>query len=143
MLPFLIIYAFQATFTVIWPAEETEMAPPHKQVSMQVLLSAGILPIVTVVEPGIQGATVFGIHGAGENTPALAAVAAITAGLVGAEHMPKGIMLFIGVKSIMVAAGMLPPLTRLVGRTIMVDGATPKVHINTAPLVTNCGIFSP
>lgn len=36
------------------------------------------------------------MHGAGVNTPEAADVAEITAGLVGAEHMPNGAMLTVG-----------------------------------------------
>ena len=55
-----------------------------------VLLSAGMPRSGTVGEPGTQGAGVAGMQGAGVNTPALAAVAAITAGLGRRTTHPKG-----------------------------------------------------
>ena len=53
-------------------------------------------PIVTIGEPGAQGAGVTGTHGIGVNTPKAAAVADATAGLAMDMHMPKGGMLVIG-----------------------------------------------
>ena len=55
----------------------------------QPLCNAGCPEIRTVAEPGVQGVLVAGMQGAGVNTPDAAEVAAITAGLVGALHMPK------------------------------------------------------
>jgi hypothetical protein len=62
------------------------------------------------------------------NTPDAAAVAAITAGLVGALHMPNIMTFVIGIWSIMVAAGTLPVLTLPVGKTVIVLGVAPKEH---------------
>lgn len=62
------------------------------------LLSEGILSIeMTGFVGGVQGEGIDGIHGIGVNTPAAAAVAAETAGLVGDRHIPNGGILVIGV----------------------------------------------
>jgi hypothetical protein len=71
----------------------------------------------------------------GVNTPMAAAVAAMTVGLDGLEHMPNGGTFNIGAKSMMVAAG-VPVRVWLVGRTANVAGAAPKLHCITAPAQT-------
>jgi hypothetical protein len=111
------------------------ITPAQVHIQVLVLFRAGFLPAITVGEPGTQGAGITGTQGTGEPC------AAITAGFVGAEHIPNGGMLTIGFLSMMVAAGILDPLTMAVGSTIMVDGATPKLHLNIAPLTTNCATF--
>ena len=63
---------------------------------LQELDKAGWLPIKTVGEPGVQGATVIGIQGIGVSVPIAAAVAAITVGFAVDLHMPKGMMFVIG-----------------------------------------------
>jgi hypothetical protein len=50
--------------------------------------------------------------------------------------MPKGITFSIGLFSIIVAAGILLALTRLLGKTVNCPGATPKLHMVIALLVT-------
>ena len=55
-------------------------------------------------------------------------------------HIPKGIILTIGLLSIMVAAGLLVALTLFAGRTWKFEGATPKEHTNVAPATTSGGI---
>ena len=102
---------------------------------LEVLLSAGIPPIMTVAEPGAQGATVTGTQGMGVKTPQAAAVADATAGLAMDVHMPKGGMFVMGTKSMMLAAGVVA-LVLLVGKTDRTDGASPNEHIITAPAVT-------
>jgi len=82
-----------------------------------VLLSAGILPIKTVGEPGTQGAGSTGTQGIGVNTPSAAAVAAATVGLAKDEHMPNGKTFNIGLLSMMFASGG-PVIVRFWGRTI-------------------------
>jgi hypothetical protein len=108
------------------------ITPAHIQFNVQVLLSAGIEPIVTVAEPGAHGATVTGIHGCGVKTPIAAEVAAMTCGLLGDIHMPKGATFFMGAKSMMVAAGMPFVATRFSGVMVKVLGAAPKLHIIVA-----------
>lgn len=91
--------------TVIPPGLVTEMTPAQAQKQVLTSFSAGMLPMGTVGEPGIQGAGMTGMQGAGVKTPAAAVVAAMTAGLVGALHMPNGRMLVIGMWSRIFAAG--------------------------------------
>jgi hypothetical protein len=69
------------------------------------LFSEGLFPIITVGEPGAQGAGVTGIQGIGVSTPKAAAVAAATVGLAMDWHMAKGMIFNIGMLSMMVAAG--------------------------------------
>ena len=65
-----------------------------------------------------------------------AAVAEATAGLARLVHMPKGMMLTMGLLSMMLAAGWLLVMTRLTGITISALGVEPKLHINCAELHT-------
>jgi hypothetical protein len=89
----------------------------------------------TVGAPGAHGAAVAGTQGMGVRTPSAAAVAVITTGFVGAEHMPKGGMFTIGLLSMMVAAG-VPVSVLFSGSTTRVEGAAPKLHIMLAPMHT-------
>ena len=82
------------------------------QLSVQVLLTAGILAIMTVGLPGAQGVTVFGIQGMGVKTPSAAVVAEATVGLASEVHMPKGKILTMGLLSMILAAGILEVITR-------------------------------
>lgn len=129
-----------ATLTVAWPAKLMVITPPHMQLHMQVLFSAGMLAIVTVGEPGDQGAAVFGMHGIGVSTPRAAAVAAATVGLAMDMHIPKGGMFTIGLLSMMFAAGGPAPMTLFAGSTFNVLGATPNEHIIIAPEQTSWAI---
>jgi hypothetical protein len=106
---------------------------------VHVLFSAGMLPIMVVAAPGVQGAVVTGMHGIGVKTPRAAAVAEATVGLAIDMHIPKGGMFVMGMWSIMFAAGAVA-LTLFTGKTLRADGATPKVHIMTAPEVTWLGM---
>src|ERR1044072_4326512 len=103
-------------------------------VHLDVLVNAGIFPIVTVGDPGVQGAGVFGMHGIGVKTPIAADVAEATAGLARDMHIPKGGMFIIGLLSMMVAAG-APAIVLLVGRIVRLPGAMPNEHIIMAPEV--------
>ena len=96
-------------------------------------------PIMQPVEPGVHGEVVTGMQGIGVKTPSAAAVADATVGLAIDMHMPKGGMLVIGIKSMMLAAGAVA-LTRFTGKTLSAEGAIPKVHIMTAPEVTWVGM---
>ena len=51
---------------------------------------------MTLVAPGVHGAVVTGMHGAGVNAPNFAAVAAATVGFDIVPHIPKVGMLTIG-----------------------------------------------
>ena len=109
---------------------------------LQVLFTAGFPPISTVGEPGAHGAAITGMHGMGVNTPAAAAVAAVTWGFAIDVHIPKGIMFVMGTLSIIHAAGILLHITLAFGRTLNTDGAIPKLHINCAPEVTILATFN-
>ncbi len=85
--------------------------------------------------PGIHGAAVIGMQGTGIIPPSVA-------GFAGDLQMPNGSILTIGMISIMFAAGKVV-MTLDFGSTIMGDGATPKLHINWAPVQTNNPIRFP
>jgi len=72
------------------------ITPSHVHRQVEVLFSAGIPPMSVVGDPTIQGAVVSGMQGIGVSTPAAAAVAVITVGLVGAIHIPNDMMLAMG-----------------------------------------------
>lgn len=112
------------------------MIPPQLHISLQALLTAGIGPISTVGDPGIQGAVVIGTQGIGVSTPIAADVAADTVGLVIEVHIPNGMILTNGLLSIMFATGIADKV-RFTGGTIIILGAVPKLHCNIAPPVTN------
>jgi S-adenosylmethionine synthetase len=118
------------------------MTPPQVHINLLVLFRAGLYLIVTVAEPGIQGAVVTGTHGAGVGTPSAAAVAAATAGLDWVVHIPKGIIFFIGMLSMIVADGMFAEFVIFSGVIIRLLGAAPKLHCNIAPIHTNCPIHN-
>src|SRR5262245_5560897 len=102
------------------------MTPPQLHIKVEVFVSAGLLPIITVGEPGAQGAVVTGIQGMSVNTPNAAEVADATIGLASEVHIPNGGMFAIGKLSMIVAAGRLLAVTMLDGRTIRLAGATPN-----------------
>jgi hypothetical protein len=133
----------QGTFTVICPAILIEITPPHIHMSTELLLRAGAPPTITVGEPGDQGAVVTGTQGMGVRTPKAADVAAATAGFVGVVHIPKGMTFTMGILSMILAPGIPPAVTRFLGNTTRLLGATPKLHIIIAPLQTSCAILSP
>jgi hypothetical protein len=66
------------TLTVICPGLVIVITPPHVHINVEGAFSAGLLPIMTVGEPGAHGAVVTGIQGCGVNTPIAADVAAAT-----------------------------------------------------------------
>jgi len=100
------------------------------------LFNAGKLAIITVEDPGAQGAGITGIQGIGVSTPNAAAVAAAMVGFAGDLHTPKGGIFTIGLLSIIVAAGFFSAMTLFAGSTINVLGAAPIVHIKLAPMFT-------
>ena len=126
-----------------WPGTMIEIDPPKAQIAFDELFNAGLLPIITVGDPGTHGPGTFGIHGIGVNTPIAAAVADATDGLDIDIHIPNGAMLTIGLLSIIVAAGGPPALTMPTGRTFNADGAAPNVHIICAPDDTRMPIRTP
>src|SRR5664279_3208202 len=112
------------------------MTPPHMHIKVEESSSAGMLASITVGAPGAQGAVVAGMQGIGVSTPSAAAVAAATTGFDGLWHMPNGMMLTIGLLSMMLAAGTYEVITLLTGSTTSELGATPKVHCSAAPMHT-------
>ena len=72
----------QATLVLTVPGIVIVITPNQVHRHLDVLLSAGILPIITVGEPGAHGAGMTGMQGAGVSTPAAAAVFLITSGFV-------------------------------------------------------------
>jgi hypothetical protein len=82
--------------TVLCPGIATDTTPPQVHTHVELLFKAGLCFIMTVGDPGVQGADVTGMQGAGVCTHIAAEVAAATAGLDGVVHMPKGIMFFMG-----------------------------------------------
>src|ERR1700734_2265104 len=112
-------------------------------ISCEVLSSVGISASITVGAPGTHGATVAGMHGIGVSTPRAAAVAGATLGFAGDMHLPNGMMLTIGMLSIMLASGISLVNTLLVGSTTSELGAMPKLHIIVAPIQTCIGIAAP
>jgi hypothetical protein len=108
--------------------------------SLDVSSSAGMLPRSTVGVPGAQGAGVMGTQGMGVSTPIAAAVAEATVGLARLVHIPNGMMLTMGTLSMMFAAGMLPVIILLTGKTTRVLGARPKEHCSVAPAQTCMGM---
>src|SRR5262245_17171695 len=112
------------------------MTPAHMHISLEVLLSAGMPSRRTVGAPTIHGAVVAGMQGMGVSTPIAAAVAAATCGLAGLLQAPNGMMFFMGMWSMMFAAGWLLVITLCSGVTTKVLGAKPMEHFNIAPLQT-------
>ena len=122
-----------ATFVVVCPGCVIEITPPQLHMHFEVEFNAGLPPMLTVGEPGVQGLAITGTHAWG--TPRAAA----TSGLLADVHIPNGGMLLIGAKSIMVAAGVVHVV---VGAEVAIneDGAAPNVHCNIAPVTTSCAI---
>lgn len=90
-----------------------------------------MLPVSTVGAPGIHGAVVAGIQAEGVGTPSAAAVAAITSGLAGAEHIPKEGTHAMGVLLVILPNGIVA-ITPVVGNTVSGTGDTPKEQVNRA-----------
>jgi len=124
---------------VAWPGKPMVITPPQVHIQVHVLFRAGMLPILQVAAPGVQGEVVTGMQGMGVKTPRAAAVAEATVGLAIDMHIPKGGMFVMGTWSIMFAAGEVA-LTLFTGKTLRAEGAIPKEHISTAPEVTCVGI---
>ena len=75
------------------------------QVSFEMLSRDGMFARRTVGAPATQGAGITGRHGMGVSTPRAAAVADATVGLAIELHIANGMMLTIGIWSLMLAAG--------------------------------------
>jgi hypothetical protein len=128
-------------FTFICPGLVIWITPPQLHISVFPAINAGLLAIITLLEPGAHGAVVNGTHGIGVNTPAAAVVADATVGLARDWHMPNGKMLVMGILSMIVAAGMLLIMTLLAGNTIKLEGAKPKLQVIIAPITIIGGII--
>ena len=94
-----------------------EMLPPHIQIHLQFSSKAGIL-VMSCCPPGAHGAVMTGTQGIGVSAPIAAAVADATVGFASDLHIPKGIMLAIGIISIMVALGLFCIIGRIGFNTI-------------------------
>jgi len=109
---------------------------------MEVSLSAGLLLIITLGDPGAQGATVAGMQGMGVSTPRAAAVADAVAGNAREEQTPNGKILTMGLWAMMLAAkGTLAIISDPWGITTNELGAAPKVHFSIAPITTCVAII--
>ncbi len=98
--------------------------------------------ISTIGFPGDQGAAVAGTQACGLSTPeGGVAVAAATAGFAGLLQTPNGIILTIGLLSIIFANGRVWT-TLFCGVTINVEGAAPIVHNIDAPPQTETPIIT-
>ena len=86
----------QGIVVCIWPGNTILITPVQLHMHLQASCSAGKLPILCVIDPGVHGAAVAGMHGIGVSTPSAAAVAAATVGLAGELHTPNGMMLTSG-----------------------------------------------
>ena len=89
---------------------------------LQLSRSAGKLATISL-PPGTHGATITGTHGIGVSVPIAAAVADATVGLDMDWHIPKGIMLTMGLMSEMLAIGLFCTMGRVGSGTMKVDGA--------------------
>ncbi len=124
---------------VTWPGNMMVMTPVHMHMQVQVLVSAGKPLIRTIGDPGVQGLAVAGTHGPGTGAPIAAALAAMTAGLVGLLHIPNVGIFAIGAKSMIVAYG--PEAARTgtpFGMTVsgMGTGGSAIAHEIIAPVQT-------
>jgi hypothetical protein len=113
------------------------MTPPHTQLHVLPAVSAGAPFTVVMTAPGTHGAGVLGTHGIGVSTPIAAAVAAMTVGFAGDEHIPNGGMFAIGRWSIVVSGGRFSTTTGAPFGTAMSDtGETPNEHCAIADVTT-------
>lgn len=122
------------------PGLVIEIVPPHVHMHMPESFSAGMLPINTVGEPGVQGAGITGTQGTGVSTPRAAVVAAATAGFAGLLHIPKEGILYYRDVVHDVRSRLVPIRSQPVGNTTKVDGEAPKLHCITAPITTGIAI---
>src|SRR5450830_277867 len=116
------------------------ITPPQLHMHFDTLSRVGMFASSTVGAPGTQGAAVAGMQGIGVNTPMAAAVAAATVGLAGDMQTPKGMILTIGIWSMILAAGGPSHSTLFFGSTTSDDGAAPIVQVIMAPMETWFGI---
>ena len=120
----------------ICPSVVNEICPSHMHMFMLDFVRAGNPCTSKSGLPGIQGVVIAGRQGAGVKTPIAAEVAAMTAGLVGAEHMPNELILVKGTKSPMFACCKPPTILVRDGLTTKGQGVSPKVHFIKAEVTT-------
>jgi hypothetical protein len=138
------LHAHQTACTNAWPGVMTEITPAHMHAHVEVLVSAGTPLTFTVADPGVHGPGVTGMHGCGVKTPCAAAVAAMTCGLDGLMHKPKGGMFTVGTKSLIVHAIVVATTVPGVAvRNAGGGGLVPIEHLIWAPVETVKGISSP
>ena len=124
-----------------FPGMVMDICPPQLHMHLALLISAGKFAIFTC-PGGAQGAITTGMQGIGVSTPNAAEVAEATVGLANDWHIPNGIMLTIGLLSMMFAMGLFCMSGRVGSTTINVDGAIPNVHCIIAPAQTNCPMIN-
>lgn len=78
----------------------------------------------------------LGMQGMGVSTPMAAEVADATVGLANDEHIPNEGMLTMGLKSMILAMGLLASITRFSGVTMSLQGVMPNEHWSVAVEVT-------
>lgn len=114
------------------PALLTVITPAHEHTHFESFVSAGTSFTVTRSAPGVHGVST-GTHGTG------LPCAAITCGLLGAEHIPNGGMFSSSTSEITpdgaVALTASPD-------ALNTEGAAPNVQRNSAPVETCTGIRS-
>ena len=130
-------------FSFDCPGLEKVIVPPQTHIRQDVSGSA-LIPatVLTLGEPGVQGAGVLGTHGIGVRVPMAAAVAAAVAGKAGERQTPKGGMFAIGLWSRMLPASMYPDFT-IFGVAMNVDGAAPIVQRICAEVTACLAKFLP
>ena len=114
------------------PALLTVITPAHEHTHFESFVSAGTSFIVTRSAPGVHGVST-GTHGTG------LPCAAITCGLLGAEHIPNGGM-FSSSTSEITPDGAVALTASL--DALNTEGAAPNVHRSSAPVETCSGIPS-
>jgi hypothetical protein len=126
----------------LFPGLEIVITPPHAHVVVHPACSAGCPSTMTLVAPGVHGAEVTGMHGAGVNAPNFAAVAAATVGLDIVPHIPNVGMFTIGANAWMLAAGVSHVTGVPMGTTASGTGTggIANEHVIIAPLLTRGGI---
>lgn len=102
---FLNVFTYFPFDIQVCPGLVIVICPPNIHINLQLSSNAGI-PVIFCFPPGNHGDVIAGTQGIGVNTPIAAEVAEATVGFANDLHMPKGITLAIGIKSITVALGL-------------------------------------
>src|SRR5688572_177245 len=89
------------SITVVWPGLVMVITPAQVHMQVDALFSAGIPPIITVGDPGVQGVRVTARQGIRVSTPKDPVVAAGTVGFARHLRMAKGMILTMGTWSMM------------------------------------------